>query len=895
MIVNREKLPSPGVDCPVGVYPWLVVLGGMILYGVTLNGWVTFGSLPLAARIMGWDWHPGPLAWRPALQQPFNLLLSLPLRCLPEGWRVVGLNLVSAICAALTLGILVRSIRLFSHDRTREQRQVVRSERALLPGWAALLPCTFGVLLLAAQLTFWENAVLGTGEMIDLLVFAFLILCLLEFRVSGDGRWLSAMAFVYGVGVSNDWALIGYFPCFLLALIWIKGIGFFDPGFVLQMVIFGALGLTLDCLMPLVGVIRHEGSFWGLLHAKLGEQHYLLTRIRRYFAIIAAAQTLVPLCFAGIRWSSSNEGTNQGANSLNRGLFRIVHLACLAVAVLMFFDTKASANPRNMGMGVIPGTPCFLTFYYLAALCVGYFSGYVLLTAWGDLTGSGRSVSWAARVTSAGLIGVFGVAVICLPVMLFCSNRVQLMNSGRPVVARFGEELAKSLPAKPAVVLSEDPLRLYLTMAACRRLGLPDQYVFVEAGSLVHREYLNYLADRYPSFGKELIARTNIPELLTDRQAAHLVAELAQRQPVYYLHPSFGGICFEEVCMTPYRLGGMLHPRPTNLLANLELAPAAMATNQAYWRGLEKNVLGSLPEAGKTSNDARRVADYYSQILDYWGTELQKTGTRRKNQELLEDAGAQFSEALRLNPNNLLAQANEEFNALLRGAPAGAAHGAMAAAATEFYGRWNLALGQDGPADVPILEIEIGRYLAQGGAGVQAATCLQRCLELAPDSVTAELDLANCYIDLGLLDAAFALIKDMRNRSAGDPLELAGVEALGYVSENKLAEADRLLMETKAKYPNDAKFPAVMAELYRQMGYRALRQDPKSVAGGTTANGDSSAWFQKSLRALDESLQMRAGLAKKPKEAELINLRRTEMEKMITNGGAQVPDRRTQN
>ena len=104
---------------------------------------------------------------------------------------------------------------------------------------AAFLPAVFAVLLLASQLTFWQNAVAGTGEMIDLLVFAFLILCLLEYRVSQSERRLSLLAFVYGLGVANNWALIGFFPCFLLALIWIKRMGFFNWRFVLRMTGWG--------------------------------------------------------------------------------------------------------------------------------------------------------------------------------------------------------------------------------------------------------------------------------------------------------------------------------------------------------------------------------------------------------------------------------------------------------------------------------------------------------------------------------------------------------------------------------------------------------------------------------------------------------------------------------
>jgi hypothetical protein len=97
-----------------------------------------------------------------------------------------------------------------------------------------------------------------------------------------------------------------------------------------------------------------------------------------------------------------------------------------------------------------------------------------------------------------------------------------------------------------------------------------------------------------------------------------------------------------------------LHPYPTNALQTLGLTPPAIATNQAYWHTLEKQSLPALAELAKRdaegfplrSDDAVRVADYYSQALDYWGVELQKSATALKLPLLLNDANDQFAEAL---------------------------------------------------------------------------------------------------------------------------------------------------------------------------------------------------------------------------------------------------------
>ncbi len=887
MTVANEKTIGRPVKPPVLLCPWLVALAALGLYGLTLHHWVTFGSLPFASQITGWDWHPAPLPWRPNPQFPLLFILTFPLRLLPAGWRVVGWNVFTAVCAALTLAILARSVRLLPQDRTKDQRQREGGEFALLSVRAAFLPAAFAVLLLAGQLTFWENAVAGTGEMIDLLVFAFLILCLLEFRISQSERRLSLFAFVYGLGVANNWALIGFFPCFLLALIWIKRQGFFNWKFVLRMTGWGALGLLLYGLMPLLGAIHHDGGFWELLRQKWAEQHIYLTRMPRYLAFIAGVATLIPLLFAAINWPSFEGEVNAGANELSRLLFRLLHIVFLAVGALMFFDMKFSPR-RLLMLAGLNGVTGFLSFYYLAALSVGYFSGYVLLVFGKEMSYRWGRATGLLRVINLAVTGLLWVAAIGLPARLFWQNYPRLRDYTSPVVAQFGKEMAKALPSGPAIVLADDPSRLYLAMGAVQRLGLPDQYTFIESRSLVHREYLRFLVERYPAFRKELKDPATLPELVSSQQIGDLLAHLAQRQWVYYLHPSFGNY-FEQVCMTPHRLGADLHPCPTNALLTLGLTPAEITTNQAYWHRLEKEALPALLDLAKRdadglpkrSADAVRIANYYSQMLDYWGAALQLAATELKLPLLLNDAGDQFAQAFRLNPLNYVARLNQQFNAHLRGAPPPPG---VIISSPELAARvrsWEDTYNLDGPADVPDLDIQIGRYLAANGNYRQAAHFFQRCLELVPNDPGAELDLAKPCLDLGLVDAGLALIRDVRQRGAGDPLDLARLEALAWAKKNDFDKADKLLTEAHLKYPKDERFPGLMAGFYARMGYSVLLQNK----GDAAREKDAAKWFQKALAALDDQLQLLVNDPMKftasARDIPSINLSRVEMQMML--------------
>jgi len=292
---------------------------------------------------------------------------------------------------------------------------------------------------------------------------------------------------------------------------------------------------------------------------------------------------------------------------------------------------------------------------------------------------------------------------------------------------------------------------------------------------------------------------------------------------------------------------------------------------------MERERLATLAKLAKGNADARRVAGYYSQILDYWGTELQKAGTRRKLPLLVRDANAQFVEAIRLNPNNLLARANQQYNAHLCGVPPVGPLIGVSDVAVHFNDRWDMALSMYGPADEPDLDIQMGRYFAQRGAYRRAAPLFQRSLELAPNNLVGELDLANTYIDMGLVDAAFVLIKDVRERSAGNPLELVGVEVLAYLGRNDFARADKLLNDAHAQNPKDDKFDGVMAEIYRLMGNRALRESK----GDAEKEKEAVQWFRKALTALDEQLQLLNVPLASSQEVNLVNLRRAEMQMAV--------------
>ena len=98
-----------------GVLPWLIAGVALLLYTLSLNHWLSLSSLLPVARLSGW-------IWQPSLTDPLYWLVTYPLRWLPASLIPLLLNLFSAVCAALTLALLARSVSLLPHDRTKEQR-----------------------------------------------------------------------------------------------------------------------------------------------------------------------------------------------------------------------------------------------------------------------------------------------------------------------------------------------------------------------------------------------------------------------------------------------------------------------------------------------------------------------------------------------------------------------------------------------------------------------------------------------------------------------------------------------------------------------------------------------------------------------------------------------------
>lgn len=734
-----------------------------VVFLLTLEHGITPGNLDSVIRISGWD-------WRPTVSAPLTFLTTYPLRWLPASLLPLGLNVLTALCAGLTLGLLARSVMLLPHDRTHEQRQREQSEFSLLTIRTAWLPPLFAVLLCGLQMSFWENAVTWTGDMLDLLVFAYVIRCLLEYRINRQESWILRCVVVYGIGMANNWAMVGFFPIFIAALIWIQGLAFFNPRNLLRSLGCGLLGLSLIFLLPLIVTfanLPHFG-FWNALRAALVMDKDYLANFPKNLLVLLALTSLLPIFVVSLRWSSYFGDTSPLGIFIATATVHIVNALFLLACIWVALDCPVS--PRHNSIFGIN----FLTFYYLGALSTGYFSGYFLLVFGTKVPSSHERAHPFIKLANVCVTTFIWILALAVTLILVARNLPEL-RAQQAIIFAFGKytsRMEQSLPPQGAVVLSDDPLRLHYLQAAVNQSGDKRDCLFVDTTSLgMNKIYLRFLEKKYPQYNlpaatTNIFAGTNVfGSAPAQIDLIKLFEQLARTHQIYYLHPSFG-YYFEKFYMEPMGLVYRLQPYPSNVWTAPLPTQEVVAKNQEFWKAAAADDdLSSLlriiesPEqhtnlelfnrfikkvhlASEPNMTAMALGAYYSHALDYWGVELQKSG-------LYSEAKKCFEQSEQFNPENVSARVNLECNQQLKEGKEPSLR--VVKGIEDKFGKrrdWVQILDADGPFDEPSYCLELGNTLGKGGNYRQAVQQYYRAQTLSPNSILAPLVLSQMLISI---------------------------------------------------------------------------------------------------------------------------------------------------
>jgi len=807
------------------VLPWIVAAAALVLYLSTLSHWMTFGSIPYVARATGQSWYPELTGsyYNLGPNSPLLYLVSYPIRWLPQGWVPLALNLFSTACAILTLALLVRSVALLPHDRTHDQREREYYGITLASLRLAWIPPLLAAFVCGLQLAFWENATAMAGDMFELLLFAYIVRCLLEYRSTERDSWLFRATVIYGAAMTGNWFIVALLPWFIVSVLWIRGVSFFNLRFLGMMLLCGLAGLLLYLLFPLIYVLSGKTavSFWYALKINIVAQKNLIMNLSMAFRgnndllvrlMLASLTSFLPILLIGIRWASHFGDPSPLGTTLTRIVFHLAHATLLGACVWVAFDP--SFSPRHIGFP-------FPQLNYLSALSVGYLSGYFLLVF----------IPIQKRMhPEAVVMPLFNRAaqtVICLllllvPAGLIFKNLPLVRLTNGPAVQQYASLLAQNLPTS-AVVLGDDATKLYLTSTWLAREGKAKDYIFLDTQSLPSPEYHQYLEERYPKVWKappDQKKGTAIP----DTYLQNYLVQLSEKVPVYYLHPSFG-FYFEKFYSVPHGLVHQLVRYPTNLLVRPPLPDAVIAGNESFWKELSRMTDPLIPyitqpPQGKSTDlrallmekmhipyepsiTARILGIFYSHSLNVWGIQMQEIGR-------LKEASEHFTDAQTLNPNNTAAKANLELNRTLQ-AGQRCVVSTVTSITDEFKKQGNpeQLIRINGPFDDPTHRFILAHLFAENGNLRQSAHQFERVLELAPDYVPAEYAYARLLIYLRLPEKALDLVEKIRarpdalNETGIKRLDLLQVQALALLTDNRPLEAEHLMQNAMNQNPED--------------------------------------------------------------------------------------------
>jgi tetratricopeptide (TPR) repeat protein len=822
-------------------FPLLVAIGALMLFGITLSHGVTMNSLSLTAKIAGWDWTP-------MVGQPLLWLFTLPLRLLPAAWVPLGLNFFSAATAALTLGLLARTVQLLPWDRPWESTNRL----------ASALPVLLACVVCGLEFSFWQEATAATGKMLNLLLLAAALWLLLEYRVRNESPWLYAATFVWGLGMAENWLLLLALPLFIAGVIWLQVEStkakrpYYMPLFVagviwlqrfrfrvkvlLRLAGLGLAGFSIYALLPLVnGLAPHSpwslGQSW--LASLMQTKNMVMLPYDQFWVVHRLPTMAVVLYFLVPTLACLVRQRDEGTQNISRvdrfqlWIYRSLRVALLLACLWLAFDPVT--GPRQIVQQQFGVSLPLLTFDYLNALGAAFLAGNLLLISQGTVQRRSRS---RTSIPLRQLAAPFAAGCLVLIIVgLVARNSPAIFHMNFHPLERFGDLLADSLPAGRGVMLSSQPQKLEVFQAALAHRRNGADWLAVDTHALPTVAYRAWLERRQPAGWLTDETRHELTSLETVRLLEHI----ARTSRLFCLHPSYGFL-FERFYLEPTGAIYEVKLRGEKTLEIPPLTAAATDANETFWTGAWQKELASLvpdsrrPPTGwqKTIQrlgfvpapfyQDRLLAEWYSLSLDGWGAALQR-------QNRWSEARLRFEQALQLNTNSLSAQISLACNTNLQsGFRMGLAGVGKAADQLGSLQHLSLVLNNSGPFDEPIFCYLLGCAFQKNGMWLQAAEQFERTRTLTPGALAPELALAEIYTRLQFPDRARPLIDHLRNETKNLPassaldLEMALLEANAWLSQTNTANASGVLQSVLQQHPDDAQIADGVISAYLAFG-----------------------------------------------------------------------------
>ena len=806
--------------------PGAVALAAAVIYSVTLCWGTTANSLSLTANLAGWDWQP-------LLNQPVTWLLTLPLRVLPAAWIPGGLNLFFVLCGALTLGMLARSVELLPWDCPPLENKE----------WVKVVPVLLASGVCGLELNFWQEATAGSGAMLDQLLLAAAIWCLLEYRAARDARWLNAAAVIWGVGLAQNWMMQLCLPLFVAALIGLRGVRFFKREFLLRMTLCGLAGFAIYALPPIVQGLNpysplsfgatwvatlkaSKATSWLLLHGFLAQQR-LATLVVILFYLLPILPAVARLQDRGVINKSELDRWQMRIYRMGRG---VLLLLCLWLAF------EPGIGPQQILRQKFGISLPLLSFDYLNALGIAFLAGNLLFVlqvrpARSMLRGLARQINaWRRHNVPFLFAGAFAVILLTLA----CRNAPVIWAGNHQPLENFGALAARSLPAEGGILLGNDLAKQTAVQAALPRKSR-GRWQVVLLPLLPSPDYRAALERRQP---RGWVDDTSRHELKVGEQF-RLLAQLARTNRLFFLQPEPGQMLFEKYYSTPAGAVAELKPYQPQQFSEPSLSASALDEGENFWDAAWVKRMAAFRRPDSTGgplwsrfgetlsrsfylpplpvSQEGLLRRWYSISLNDWGVELQRSGR-------LPAAHRRFEQALVLNTNNSLAAVNLTCNTNLQ-AGNELKVGKVDARIKDF-GQLAEIIRRCGRGDEPTICFVLGRYCQAAGLSRQAIEQLERAKTLAPTDLAPDFALAEIFSNARQDDQVFAIVNRLRtnfsalptNQAAPAAMKLDLLEAKSWMSQTNPANARRIWQSILARHPEDPGVASLVFSAYMNFG-----------------------------------------------------------------------------
>lgn len=778
-------------------------IASFVLYLITMPQWLTLKSVGMVSRVGGWLW------WLPQVDQPLTHLVTLPFGSLSPGNLPKILNIFTSVCGAMVVGLLAHSICLLPADRTRYQRIRERNESGLLSLRFAWLPPIAGAAALALNLTFWEHAFAFTGEMINLLSFAYLVHALLIHRLDKKDWKVFIAAFVLGASTANDWAFIAWTPLFCLIVLVMKKRQFFTAKFLLPSAGLFLLGTCLYFVMPLKGLGESTGTtgFWDAVLFQLKYQKGFLFGLPKYVILIVGLTSLLPALVVGIRWPSNIGDVSILGAFLTHALFFIVNLMFLVVIGWVMFDPFFS--PREIGLGL-----SWLSFTYLGALAFGYYLGFFQLLL--SLPPSDKLFGRAKKIwpilTKLGT-PLTGLVALGLPIALFFHNSPSIKIATSDHLERAVAGLASTLPDEKGIVVSDQGELLALTTAWLKRERRGEDLIMVDERTLSKKSYHKQLSELHGERWPSTFDDERFVEPLDSRLTQTLIGQLGTKEPLFFLAPQVGKQFLEYGASLPSGFAFKSAPYPLSKDRAPTLTAEDLAVELGFWES-QKELIDSV--AGSDFYQDQWIAALISRSANSLGVQLAKI-------DRTDEALTYFQIALDLWGSNLPALINLTYHQEINTGDELAKTQQLVSQFLASNLQWAQIHKTQGPVDHPDLCISLASQLSEFSYYKQASVQQARAGELVPESPIPHIALAQTYQNARVTQNALKIIEETRNKYADklsitNTWDLIRIEALSYLYQTNAVKAESVLKEAVAKYPSASIFPRTLANIYLTTG-----------------------------------------------------------------------------